>query len=759
MPEIDALVESAIAAHKLPGAVVAVGHADGLVFLKAYGQRALVPAPEPMSVDTIFDLASLTKPVVTATLLMRLVERGEVKLDAPAADYLPQLRGAQQQRIRVADLLLHESGLPAEDPLSDYEHGKEAALAKIGALRLKSAPGQRFAYSDLGYILLGALIERVSGNALNELASRELFEPLGMRDTRFVPPESWRARIAPTEVPDAVRNRIDPRAATEAVIRGDVHDPRALCLGGVAGNAGAFSTAQDLARYARMLLSGGALEGARVLHTQTVATMIEPHFVGEVTRSYGWDERSDYSGLRGHQLSHRAFGHGGYTGTSLWIDPEQDLFVILLSNRVHPDGKGHVIQLGGAIADAAALKHARRPYPASCKAFEGTVQSGIDVLRKDAFASLVDKRIGLLCNAASRARDGARSADVLAAAGNLKLVELFAPEHGQDNQLEGTVDDSTDAATGLPVYSLYGKTRHPTAQMLQSVDAVLFDLQDVGTRYFTYLSSLRQLLEAAAKSGTEVVVLDRPNPLGADRVDGPMLDPDTESFVNYHPLPVMHGMTAGEVALLLNDERHIGAHLTVVPMQNYRRELRFEQTGLHWWGPSPNLRSAQAALLYPATGLLESTNLSVGRGTPEPFSIVGAPWLDGEQLANALSARGLLGVRFMPVDFTPTADRYAGTLCHGVRVELTNADTLAPVRTGLTIARAIEACAPSEFAAHSLGEMLGNAATLHALLAGASVPDLERLWERDLQRFETRRARHLLYPSCAAEPTETVRAP
>jgi uncharacterized protein YbbC (DUF1343 family)/CubicO group peptidase (beta-lactamase class C family) len=748
LPEVDALVHAAILEHKLPGAVVAIGHADGLAFLHAYGQRALIPATEAMTTDTIFDLASLTKPVVAATLLMQLVEQGRVKLDASASDYLPELRGRDKQGIRVQDLLLHTSGLPAEDPLSDYAAGKSAALAKICALRLRSKPGERFAYSDLGYILLGAIIERVAGESLDVLAARTIFEPLAMHDTRFNPPQRWHARIAPTEVPDDVRRRIDPKARSEVVIRGDVHDPRALCLGGVAGNAGLFSSAEDLARYARMLLSLGELEGARVLRPESVAALRAPHFIGEVTRGLGWDERSEYSGLRGHELSHLAFGHGGFTGTSLWIDPDQDLFVILLSNRVHPDGKGYVIRLAGAIADVAARHHGRRPYPASCKRFEGGVRAGIDVLREQAFAPVANKRLGLVYNRASLARDGSRTIDALAADKHVQLVALFTPEHGQDARLEGSVSDGRDQATGLPVYSLYGKTRRPTAQMLQGLDAIVFDLQDVGTRYFTYLSTLRQVLEAAAAHGVEVIVLDRPNPIGAQRVEGPVLDAHIDTFVNYHALPVTHGMAAGEIALLLNDERNIHARLTVVAMQGYRRELSFEQTGLRWTDPSPNLRGARAAWLYPATGLLESTNLSVGRGTDQPFGLFGAPWLNAARVAGDLRALQLSGLSFTPVDFTPTADRYAGQLCHGVRVEVTDAAALRPVHTGVTIAHELVSAQGGAFETRRLGELLGNASALAALCAKASVGDVERLWERDLQRFELRRARHLLYGSC-----------
>ncbi len=759
MPEIDALIARGVADHNLPGAVVAVGHRDGLVFLRAYGERALVPAHESMSIDTVFDLASLTKPIVTATLLMQLVEAGRVQLDTALETLMPELHGHPLGAATVRQLLLHESGMQTENSLRDYAGGKISALAKITSLRLLAPPGQRFIYSDLGFIVLGALVERISGESLDGLARRRIFVPLGMHDTRFRIPPSLLSRVAPTEVPDDVRKRIDPKASHEAVIRGDAHDPRAFLLGGVAGNAGLFSTAADLARFARMLLGGGALDTARVLTPASVDAMSTPHFLGDVARGLGWDMRSRYSGLRGHGLSARAFGHGGYTGTSLWIDPERDLFVLLLSNRVHPHDQGHVIHLAGEIADVAARYTGQAPYPASCAHWAGAVQSGIDVLRQQDFAALAHKRIALVANGASRARDGTRSIDLLHAAKNVELVAVFAPEHGVQSVREGAIDDATDAATGLPVFSLYGSTHRPTPQMLHNLDAVVFDLQDVGARFYTYLSTLRQIMEAAAEQHVEVFVLDRPNPLGAFAVEGPVLDRGIDSFVNYHSLPIRHGMSAGEIALLMNDERSIHAKLTIIRMQGYRRELGFAETGLPWFAPSPNLPTADAALLYPATGLLEGTNLSVGRGTEKPFALLGAPWVDAGRLVTKLGAAHLPGARFTATHFTPKSDRYAGKICHGVLIEVTNARAFLPVRTGLTLAHELLGLHPRAFYMAELGKLVGDPAVLAALLRGVEVSDLEALLEPGLQRFEARRNRHLLYPNCDSDSDSTPSAP
>jgi uncharacterized protein YbbC (DUF1343 family) len=515
----------------------------------------------------------------------------------------------------------------------------------------------------------------------------------------------------------------------------------------VAGHAGLFSTASDLSRFARMLLGRGELDGVRVLPASAVDALTTPYIVGDDVRALAWDMRTSYSGLRGKRLSAHAFGHGGFTGTSLWIDPDLDLFVIFLSNRVHPDGKGYVIPLAGAIADAAVKVMAQKPAAAvSCKR---SVLTGIDVLRRDDFAALRGKRIGLVAHNASRARDGVSTLALLQKAPGVTLAALFAPEHGLASNAEGAVKDTSQA--GLPVYSLFGKTRKPTAEMLRGLDAIVFDLQDVGVRFFTYMSTLRYILEAAAESGIEVIVLDRPNPSGADHTEGPVLDAGIETFVNYHRLPVLHGLTAGELAELLNHERKIDAKLSVVPLAGYARELQFADTDLTWYAPSPNLPTADAALLYPATGLLESSNLSVGRGTDFPFAFVGAPWLDAAALAAALERRGLPGVKFEPLAITPHSDRYRGQLCSGVRLSLTERQAFRPVLTGISIAHEIQRQASAQYRAQDIGRLLGDARALSALAQGKPPEELEALWERELQRFESVRRRYLRYPYCTSE--------
>ncbi len=737
--DVDRVVKRALRRGQMPGCVVRLGRSDRLLFQKAYGSRSTLPQRTPMTEDTIFDLASLTKPVATAASLMILADRGLVSLDDRLVEYVPEFGLGPKRSIRLRHLLLHSSGLPAVTPRSDFEKGRQHAIERIAAAKIVYLPGKAYVYSDLGYILLGEVVARVSGQSLAEFARANIFDPLEMRETFFRVPESLKRRAAPTEQRDDVW------------IQGVVHDPRAFRLGGVAGNAGLFSTAHDLSRFARMMLRAGELDGRRVLSVRRVETMTTPHFIGGLggaVRALGWDVRSDRSSNRGQLLAPRAFGHGGFTGTALWIDPELDLYVLFLSNRVHPDGQGSVNRLAGAIADIAVAALGRAEPPSACSHPPYAVDTGVDVLRANDFALLRGKRVGLIANATSRARDGTPTAVLLRAARHVHLKALFSPEHGLSSDREGRIAGGKDPGTGLPVHSLFGPTRRPNAEMLKGIDSLVFDLQDVGTRFFTYMSTLRQVMQAAAEHGIWVVVLDRPNPINGFHVEGPIGDREVETFVNYHPLPVRHGMTAGELAQLINAERGIGAELHVVRMKGWRRGDYFEQTGLRWVNPSPNIRSPAGALLYPAVGLLESTNLSVGRGTDSPFEVLGAPWLASLELVAALRGADLPGLMFMAVEFTPRSGPYRGQLCHGVRMVVTDRQTFRPVRTGLEIARQMLRLHRQHWKVWELQRLLASRAVMQALLAGRNTAALQRLWEGELQRFLNRRRMFLLYDHC-----------
>jgi len=765
---IDRVVEDAIAAKQTPGAVVLVGQGDEVLFEKAYGQRAVVPAPEAMTLDTIFDLASLTKVVATTTAVMRLIEQGRIRLNDSVASFIPGFERYGKNAITIRHLLTHVSGLRPDvdlaDPWKGYDTVIELARDEIPA----SAPGERFIYSDINFFLLGDIVARVSGIPLDQYLRQEVFQPLGMVDTEFKPPASKQPRIAPTErcsemaewpcnTPDA------------SVLRGTVHDPTARRMGGVAGHAGLFGTARDLARFARMLLNGGRLGTARVLSPSTVAKMTSPATPpGMVSvRGLGWDIDTSFSSNRGELFPIGSFGHTGFTGTSIWVDPLSRAYVIFLSSRLHPDGKGDVTPLRGRVSTvaAAALGSGLGPHAAPGTAGSAVkmtstdfsapvapvaplspVAPGIDVLARDGFAVLKGKRVGLLTNHTGRAASGATSIDVIHKAPGVQLVALFSPEHGIRGILDDKVPSSRDEQTGLPIHSLYGETRRPNDAMLDSVDTLVIDLQDIGTRFYTYMSTMGYVLEEAAKRKIEVVVLDRPNPINGWQIEGPSADEAHVGFTAYLPsMPIRHGMTMGELAKLFNQERKIGAALTVVPAANWRRDYWYDQTGLPWVNPSPNMRNLNQATLYPGIGAIEASNISVGRGTDQPFEQIGAPWIDGRALATALNERALPGIRFYPVAFTPTSSKYAKEACQGVFMVITNRTTLQPVRVGVEIAAALWKLHGDHYRMESTDRLFGWRQGLERVKAGEDPSRVAAGWAAAEARWRRLRAQYLLY--------------
>src|SRR6478672_264322 len=701
---IEPLVQAAIAEKKLPGAVVLIGRGDRILYQRAIGSRALVPAVEAMSIDTIFDLASLTKVVATTTSVMMLIERGKLRLNDRVSTFIPGFERYGKADITIRHLLTHMSGLRPDLDLGEAWTGSDTAIA-LAVEEVPTTPaGQRFVYSDINFFLLGDIVRRVSGQTLDNFAKQEIFDPLGMRDTMFLPPASLRPRIAPTE--SCLPFAWPCQGAETQMLRGVVHDPTARRMGGVAGHAGLFSTAADLAIFCRMLLGGGAYHGTRVLSPLAVEKMTTPVPGADPNvRGLGWDIDSTYSSNRGELLPIGSFGHTGFTGTSIWMDPLTREFVVFMSNRVHPDGHGDVTPLRARVATVAASAILSEPAGAATAIWTGRdfgpsgalptpsprelVMTGLDVLRSQGFAPLQGKRVGLITNHTGRARDGAAAIDLLHAAKDVKLVALFGPEHGIRGVLDANVPADTDARTGLPIHSLYGDSQRPTAAMLEGIDTLVIDLQDVGVRFYTYMTTMAYAMEEAAKRKVPVVVLDRPNPVNGYQIEGPLLDKTELSFIGYFPMPIRHGMTMGELARLFNGENKIGADLTVVPLKNWRRDDWYDDTGLPWISPSPNMRNLNEATLYPGIGAIEYSNVSVGRGTDTPFEQVGAPWVDGTGLAAALNGRGLAGVRFYPVSFTPVSGKYAGERCGGVFLIVTDREALHPVRVGLEIAAAL----------------------------------------------------------------------
>jgi uncharacterized protein YbbC (DUF1343 family)/CubicO group peptidase (beta-lactamase class C family) len=776
---IDGVVAESIARHELPGAVVLVARRGRVVWRKAYGSRAVLPEREAMTTDTVFDLASLTKVVATATSIMKLVERGQIRLSDPVTLYLPELKGESRDRITIEQLLTHRAGYAPDFDLNEKWTGYDEAMKRLMLEPLRNPPDTRFVYSDIGFIALGEVVHRVSGLTLDEFARRNIFEPLGMRDTGFRPRAGLSPRIAPTETRRSAGSYLggvaDKTAEGELWLRGQVHDPTSFRMGGVAGHAGLFSTADDLAIYCQMILNGGQYNGVRILSPMSVAMMTKPRAVSEDggARGLGWDIATSFSSNRGDLFPLGSFGHTGFTGTSFWIDPSSETFVVFLSNRVHPDGKGDVGSLRGRVASIVAasitdttIEQARAEESrfasevlssvahlssrANTTAMldppnDALVLTGIDVLERENFKQLSGMRVGLVTNHTGRDRAGRQTIDVLHKAAGVRLVALFSPEHGIRGLADEKVSDSKDERTGLPIYSLYGETRRPKPEQLKDLDALVFDIQDIGVRFYTYVSTLGYLMEEAARIHIPVFVLDRPNPIGGLEAEGPIADADKLSFIAYHRIPVRHGMTVGELATFFNEERKLGCDLRVVKMEGWRRGMWYDATNLVWVNPSPNMRSLTEATLYPGVGLLETTNLSVGRGTDTPFELVGAPWLDGQRLASYLNNRKIAGVRFVPVRFTPKSSVFKDEECGGVNIVVIDRTRFHSVQAGLEMAVALRKLYPVEWKVDGYARLLVNAEAFEAVKRADAPEDISRLWTTELAEFRRARARALLY--------------
>jgi SSS family transporter len=837
---VSILVEDAIIAKKMPGAVVLINHDGRTVFEKAYGNRALEPTIEPMTEDTVFDMASLTKCLVTATAVMQLYEAHKLRFDEPVAKYLPEFAVNGKQAVTIRELLTHYSGLPEDIDLKDS--WGLAAPDKVEGIRramdstLESVPGTHFKYSDINFITLGALVEKISGEPLEEYAQEHIFAPLGMTHTRYLPfaeacgsfdaigsavvgkpnftrsasPDGRNGTMLITDYlcppPKWMPAALDPQTAPTAyddqgsaetnpdyqrMLRGTVHDPTTRRMGGVAGHAGVFSTAADVSLFAQALLDRLAGRPSSFpLSQATLRLMTEPEqpptavtgatiftsdgktTTGVATRGFGWDINSAFSRPRGEVFPIGSFGHTGFTGTSLWMDPESDSFVIILSNAIHPRGAPPISALRGQVASAAARAMRLSAEHATTIASPQTL-TGIDVLETTHFDVLAQAakrhgnhlRLGLLTNQTGLDREGKRTIDILQhSLPEVELKTLFSPEHG----LLGTKDtvkvgNDVDPATSLPVLSLYGakpEQRHPSMESLKNLDAVVIDLQDVGVRFYTYEALVGYFLEAAAQAHIEIILLDRPNPIGGVAVQGPVSDAGAESYNNYMPMPVRNGMTLGELALYFNSERRIPsatssnilvpihAQLTIVPMQNWSRGQYFDETGLKWTNPSPNLRTPTAATLYPAVGLTEMTNISVGRGTDKPYEHIGAPYINAPALAAYLTARTIPGVSFAPTSFAVAEDsnHYPshGRTIPGVAFTVTDRGAFNSPEMGIELLSALHHLYP-EFQLAKAAYLVTDVDTMQALTNGDDPRKIAAGWEKDLTAFEHRRGAYLLY--------------
>ena len=832
LAQIEPVILADIADRKLPGAVVIVGHKGKIVYRKAFGNRSLVPTIEKMTVDTIFDVASLTKVVATTTSIMILVEQGKLRLNDTIGKFIADIDDPEAKKVTIQQLLTHTSGYRPDFDLGEKWTGREGMLAALKKEKLRNPPRTKFVYSDIGFIVLGEIAQRISGRRLVDLIREDHFPPLSMKMTMFRPRLASNLpspmQTAPTENIRGQNSYLGAsfegdEATGTIMLRGLVHDPTAYRMGGVAGHAGLFSTADDLARFCQMLLNGGevpastggnpsysegvdrsarrdtlpigwvsALGTKRILSSQTIARMTQPYVVSEdgATRGLGWDMNTSFSSNRGELFPLGSFGHTGFTGTSIWIDPTSQTFVVFLSNRVHPDGKGDVTPLRARVSTIVASaiedtpiekwKEAEARYNAAVAAqipkfvskqlavsseqtatvsvlpavAGGSTQSrnvvvanGIDVLENRNFRELEGKRIGLVTNHTGINLAGKSTIDVVFEAKNVKLVSLFAPEHGIRGELDTEkIDDTKDAKTGLPVYSMYKEgLRRPKQEHLKGLDAIVYDIQDVGTRFYTYTATLKNVMEEAAKAKIPVYVLDRPNPINGVDIEGALADEDKLAFIAAHTIPVRYGMTIGELGVMMNTERKIGADLRVIKMENWSRAMWFDETGQTWINPSPNMRSLNQATLYPGVGLIEYTNVSVGRGTDTPFEIIGAPWMDGQKLAKYLNERNLPGIRFVPIRFKPNASVFKDQQVGGVNFVVTDRKTFRAVRTGIEIAVALRKLFPTEWQIERYAGLLLNQDIFDRVKRGETSEQIDTVVTLMIAEFERRRRPFLLY--------------
>ena len=740
LKQIDALIEKGISNKRMPGGVLHLEHKEA-IYQKSYGNRQLLPEIEKATKETIYDLASLTKVVATTPAVMKLIEGGAIELDAPAQRYLPELSGdSNKPKITVRHLLTHTSGLAAGVRRGYEWSGSKDGFALAAGEPSRGLAGFSYQYSDLNFILLGEIVARVTGIPLQEYCWKEIFLPLGMNETFFLPDPKLKGRIAPTTLLE-----------DGSLLRGIVHDPTCRRMGGVAGHAGLFSTADDLACFARMLLNGGG--GILKPETISLMTSVQSPANIESRRGLGFDIDSTYSSLRGEWFPKGSFGHTGWTGTSMWIDPTSESFVIFLSNRNHPSG-GDVIALRkdlGTLAakatgfDFSTVKKLLPEVVPKSPRFPD-VLNGIDVLERDQFAALEGLRVGLITNQTGTNQKGVTTIDLLHRSHRVDLKLLFGPEHGIRGTLDDKVEDGVDDKTKLPVVSLYAgeDRRKPKTEHLAEVDALVFDMQDIGTRFYTFISTMGLAMEAAEDAGLRFFVLDRMNPIGGQKVAGPMREGDP-TFTSFHQVPLQHGMTIGEIARLYQKEHCPQLKLTVIPIENWTRGMRFDETGFLWIKPSPNMPNLTAATLYPGLGLLEFTNVSVGRGTNFPFEIFGASYVDEAEFVRKLDLARLPGLAFVPIRFTPTASKFEDQECGGVRIILKDPEKCPSVELGVLLAQTLRELYPDQWETKKLNTLLRHPPTETAINELKPRMEIVKSWEAGLENFYLRRAGILLY--------------
>jgi len=654
-------LKRAVRQSKAPGATAFVGRAGGEKFLTAAeGMRQTTPVSEAATEDTLYDLASLTKQISTTTSVMLLHEDGKLNLDQKVSEFLP-IPGLERYTLRQC--ITHTAGLAPFKPWQDEIHSPEDIVQRIAALPPSSPAGTQRVYSDLGFILLAQVVGQAAREPIDAFVARRVFKPLGMRRTLFNPPPELRKDCAATEnCPWRKR-----------VLKGEVHDERAFAMGGVAGHAGLFSTAPDLGLFCDALLSG------KILKSATLDDMLKmgqvPFYLGQ---GIGWWLDPWTSGSNGYLPSRRAFGHTGFTGTSMWLDRDTGIYAVLLSNTVHPRREPRDnTSLRRTFYDGVMFAH----YPKSTNA-----HNGIDYLPRVDYKPVLGKKMAILTNQAATDMLGRPDLEAFGLEPGVTFKTIYTPEHGLRGQAEAGKSVASEKTGAVPTISLYGKQKRPTKDEFKGVQLFVVDLPDVGSRYYTYMATMKECMAACAESGVPVLVLDRPNPLGGTVLEGPVAKV-FESAVCSAPIPARHGMTLGEIAAFFQQTvfEKSKLKLEIQNVENWRRELTHPACTLPWTPPSPNLPTFETALAYAGTCLFEGINLNEGRGTETPFLLFGAPWMDNKAVSAAIDPALAAGFTpttrvYIPKPIPGKAENpeYKGSVCKGIRLEVTDSDAARP---------------------------------------------------------------------------------
>ena len=687
----------------------------------ASGYRMRTPEKVEATRDTVYDLASLTKVVCTTTLIMMLRDEGKLALDQPVSEIVPV---AGFKRFTVRHLLTHTAGLPAFRLWYKEVSTMDEVVERLGEVSPEWTPGTRRRYSDLGFMILGKAVELLEGDSLDAAAHRRIFHHLGMENTTFKPPAEWRTRCAATE-------QCPWRGK---VMQGEVHDEMAYAVGGVSGHAGLFSTTGDLAIFCRALLNG-LLVAPETLREMTALGQVPSY----PWQGLGWKMDPWMDSSEGFLPSRAAFGHTGWTGTNLWVDRDRGFFTILLSNTCHPSRQARDNRtLRTLVYTAVTQAH----YPN-----QGNTHTGLDRLVWDGFDDVKGKRLGVLTNHAAVDQLNRPLLEVFRLNPAVNVARLFTPEHGFHGQAEAGEAVKTQQAP-YPVTSLYGEAKEPSREELKGIDLFVVDLPDIGSRYYTYMATMKHALDACAKSGTPVLVLDRPNPLGGTVLEGAIAR-QVGAEVCSAPIPARHGMTLGELALFFQrtDKGLKGLRLAVCTADQWPRELTYSQYPLPWVAPSPNMPDAETALLYAGMCLFEGVNLNEGRGTETPFRLIGAPWLNAEAVLAGVPARMSSGCALERVVYTPQAiqgkashPEYQDRACHGIRLHVTDPGAARPFGLAVALLGAIRKTHPEELEWRPFFDTLAGGAELRQRICqGESAEDLCEAWTGELGDFDRRR--------------------